>query len=193
MHLPIRFGRTIRVELMHLMVSERRDSGHPLQFVADRCDPVLFLAARHDPQYVVGQRTLQFGPAAHQQKAKDRPPPASQNDRHSLRMNRSDDGVRFRGQEAEKLLLALNRPLFGPRTPRQRVHRPAKANSGRSSLSANHMGVLRGLASAYSQNDVAGTTQRLACSSHRRQCGLPTLRMFVIAAARRSLGAGARI
>ena len=27
-------------------------------------------------------------------------------------MNRSDDGVRFRGQEAEKLLLALNRPAL---------------------------------------------------------------------------------
>ena len=52
--------------------------------------------------------------------------------------------------------------LLGPRTPRQGVHRPAKANSGRSSLSANQMGVLRGLVSAYSQNDVAGTTQRLA-------------------------------
>jgi hypothetical protein len=61
MHLPIRFGRTIRVESMHLMVSERRDSGHPLQFVADRCDPVLFLAAGDDPEHVVGQRTLQLG------------------------------------------------------------------------------------------------------------------------------------
>src|SRR5271170_5324551 len=69
--------------------------------------------------------------------------------------------------------------LLGPRTPRQGVHRPAKANSGRSSLSANHIGVLRGLVSAYSQNDVAGTTQRRFLPSHPRQCGLFKLRMFV--------------
>ena len=47
----------------------------------------------------------------------------------------------------------------------------AKANSGRSSLSANQIGVLRGFVSAYSQNDVAGTTQRLPLPSQRRQCG----------------------
>src|SRR5271157_5179202 len=51
--------------------------------------------------------------------------------------------------------------LFGPRTPRQGVHRPAKAKSGLSTLSANHMGVLRGFVSAYSQNEVAGTRHRL--------------------------------
>jgi hypothetical protein len=39
---------------------------------------------------------------------------------------------------------------LGPRAPRQCVHRPAKANSGRSSLSANHVGVLRGFVSGYS-------------------------------------------
>jgi hypothetical protein len=38
---------------------------------------------------------------------------------------------------------------------------------------------LRGFVSAYSQNDVAGTTQRLDCVSHGRQCGLITLRMLV--------------
>ena len=48
--------------------------------------------------------------------------------------------------------------------------------------SANHFGVLRGFVSAYSQNDVAGTMHRLAGPSHRRQCGLPTLRMLVIGA-----------
>src|SRR5579863_2344131 len=69
--------------------------------------------------------------------------------------------------------------LFGPRTPRHGVHKPAKANSGLSSLRANHFGVLRGFVSAYSQNEVAGTMQRLACPSHRRQCGLATFRMFV--------------
>jgi hypothetical protein len=42
--------------------------------------------------------------------------------------------------------------LFGPRTPRHLVQRPAKASSSRSSLSANHVGVLRGVVGAYSQN-----------------------------------------
>ena len=69
--------------------------------------------------------------------------------------------------------------LLGPRTPRQGVHRPAKANSGLSSLSANQIGVLRGFVSSYSQNDVAGTMHRLPLPSHRRQCGLFTFRMFV--------------
>src|SRR5208283_4616627 len=59
---------------------------------------------------------------------------------------------------------------FGPLTPIQGVHRPAKAKSGRSSLSANHIGVLRGFVSAYSQNDVAGTRQRFRLPSHPRQC-----------------------
>ena len=69
--------------------------------------------------------------------------------------------------------------LFGPRTPRHLVQRPAKANSGRSSLSANHVGVLRDFVSAYSQNDVAGTRQRFLAESHPCQCGLATLRMLV--------------
>jgi hypothetical protein len=34
------------------------------------------------------------------------------------------------------------------------------------------MGVLRGLVSSYSQNDVAGTMQRYFSPSHPRQCGL---------------------
>jgi hypothetical protein len=72
--------------------------------------------------------------------------------------------------------------LFGPLTPRQGVHRPANANKGRSSLSANHFGVLRGLVSAYSQKEVAGTMQRFCLPSQPRQCGLPTLRMLVIGA-----------
>jgi hypothetical protein len=41
------------------------------------------------------------------------------------------------------------------------------------------MGVLRGFASAYSQNDVAGTMQRLPLPSHLRQRGLFTFRIFV--------------
>src|SRR5208283_5912815 len=39
--------------------------------------------------------------------------------------------------------------LFGPLTPRQGVHRPAKAKSGLSSARANQMGILRGFVSAY--------------------------------------------
>jgi len=69
--------------------------------------------------------------------------------------------------------------LFGPRTPRHLLQRPAKANSGQSSLSANQVGVLRGFVSAYSQNDVAGTRQRFLAESQPRQCGLETLRMLV--------------
>ena len=69
--------------------------------------------------------------------------------------------------------------LFGPRTPRQRVRNPAKANKRRSSLSANHVGVLRGFVSSYSQKLVAGTRQRFLASSQPRQCALETLRMLV--------------
>ena len=64
--------------------------------------------------------------------------------------------------------------------------RPARASIGRrtrtaafSSSRANHMGVLRGLVSAYSQKDVAGTMQRFLLPSHPRQCGLATLRILV--------------
>jgi hypothetical protein len=69
--------------------------------------------------------------------------------------------------------------LFGPRTPRHLVQSPAKANKGRSSLRANHVGVLRGFVSAYSQKLVAVTRQRFLAPSQPRQCGLDTLRMFV--------------
>jgi hypothetical protein len=69
-----------------------------------------------------------------------------------------------------------------PRTPRQEAHRPAKANRGLGSARANQMGVLRGLVSAYSQNDVAGTMQRFCGPSHPRQCGLLRLRMLVTGA-----------
>ena len=40
----------------------------------------------------------------------------------------------------------------------------------------------RGFVSAYSQNEVAGTMQRLRLPSHPRQCGSPMLRMLVIGA-----------
>ena len=47
---------------------------------------------------------------------------------------------------------------------------------------ANQVGVLRGLVSAYSQNEVAGTRQWFRWPSHPRQCGLLTLRMSVAGA-----------
>ena len=58
------------------------------------------------------------------------------------------------------------------------VGQPAMAKSGRSSLSADQIGVLRGFVSAYSQNEVAGATQRFRALSHPRQCGLDTLRIW---------------
>ena len=58
-----------------------------------------------------------------------------QNDRHRIRVDRRDDSISVSHQEAEYLTLAW-------RADRHGVHNPAKANSGRSSLSANHFGVL---------------------------------------------------
>jgi hypothetical protein len=69
-----------------------------------------------------------------------------------------------------------------PRLPCHVVHMPAKNASGRSPSSANHFGVLRGLVSAYSQKELNGATQRCSTLNQARQCGLPVLRMFVIAA-----------
>jgi hypothetical protein len=51
-----------------------------------------------------------------------------------------------------------------------------------SSEIANQVGVFFGFVSAYSQKLVHGTRQRLAGPSHRRQCGLLVLRMFVTGA-----------
>jgi hypothetical protein len=69
--------------------------------------------------------------------------------------------------------------LLAPLAPRQHVRKPAKAKSGLSSARANQIGVLRGLVSSYSQNDVAGTMQRYFCPSQPRQCALEMLRIFV--------------
>src|ERR1700741_4722645 len=60
---------------------------------------------------------------------------------------------------------------------------PAKANSGRSSLSANHTTfffLVSGFGSgAYSAKLLAGTKQRFSGLSHMRQCGEDVLRMLV--------------
>src|SRR5215212_10121079 len=67
-----------------------------------------------------------------------------------------------------------------PRTPFHSVQIPANATKGLVSSRANHFGVFFGLVSAYSQNDVNGTRQRLSGASHLRQCGDLVLRMFVV-------------
>lgn len=48
---------------------------------------------------------------------------------------------------------------------------PANTASGRSSPKANHVGVFLGLVSAYSQNEVNGTTHRFSGLSQWRQGG----------------------
>ena len=53
-------------------------------------------------------------------------------------------------------MLALRGSALVPRVPVQGRQIPAKANSGRSSASANQCGTL-GWRSVYSQNEVAGT------------------------------------
>src|ERR1700730_18018977 len=79
---------------------------------------------------------------------------------------------------------------FVPRLPCQTVQMPAKTANGRSSFSEDQVGVLRGLVSAYSQNDVNGTTHRFSGFSQARQCGLFTLRMLVIGAPPKAGGPG---
>src|SRR6201982_3210239 len=72
---------------------------------------------------------------------------------------------------------------FVPRSPLNVVQMPAKANSGRSSLSANHTTfffLVSGFGSgAYSAKLLAGTKQRFSGLSHMRQCGEDVLRMLV--------------
>src|SRR3954465_3317726 len=62
-----------------------------------------------------------------------------------------------------------NSPSAFLRTPVQGRQIPAKQNKGRLSSNANHTGVFFGLVSAYSENDVAGTTQRHSGLSHPHQ------------------------
>src|SRR4051812_948923 len=65
------------------------------------------------------------------------------------------------------------------RIPVQGRQIPAKQNKGRLSSRANHTGVFFGLVSAYSENEVAGTTTRHSGLSQPRQYGLLTLRTLV--------------
>src|SRR4029077_19778524 len=70
-----------------------------------------------------------------------------------------------------------------PRSPLNVVQMPAKANSGRSSLSANHTTsffLVSGFGSgAYSAKLLAGTKQRVSGFGQARQGGEEVLRMFV--------------
>jgi hypothetical protein len=96
-------------------------------------------------------------------------------------------------QEAEQLISASTGPLFGPRTPRQRVHKPAKAKSGRSSLRANQVGIFRGL--AFLVLAEARRQDHAAVRQPSSPVRLLTLRMFVTGLAailRRSRHAPAR-
>ena len=73
---------------------------------------------------------------------------------NGLGVNWRDDGVGLRRQEGEKLMLALDRCALRAFTPRQGVRESEERPVP--SLRANHMDVLRGFVSAYSQNEVAG-------------------------------------
>src|SRR5712675_3150812 len=70
-----------------------------------------------------------------------------------------------------------------PRSPLNSVQMPAKANSGRSSLSANQTTsffLVSGVGSgAYSAKLLAGTKHRFSGLSQPRQCGDEVLRMLV--------------
>jgi hypothetical protein len=55
-----------------------------------------------------------------------------------------------------------------PRLPRHVVQIPANTASGRLSSNANHVGIFLGFVSAYSQNEVHGTTQRASGFNHPR-------------------------
>ncbi len=70
-----------------------------------------------------------------------------------------------------------------PRSPLNSVQMPAKANSGRSSVSANHTTsffFVSGFGSgAYSAKLLTGTKHRFSGFSQPRQCGDDVLRMLV--------------
>src|SRR6266566_3273904 len=75
---------------------------------------------------------------------------------------------------------------FVPRSPLNSVQMPAKANSGRSSLSPNHTTsfflVSRFGSGAYSAKLFAGTRHRFSGLSQPRHCGDDVLRMLVTGA-----------
>ena len=68
-------------------------------------------------------------------------------------------------------MLALDRLGLGAAGAAHVVQIPAKASSGRLSSPANHVGVLRGFVSAYSQKLVNGTRQRFFGRATRASAG----------------------
>ena len=128
--------------------------------------PVLFLSARDNPRTPSGNgrcNSRAFGASA----ASQRPTSSG-----VVRMT----GMAFGWIDATTALGAVVRKpnsscspstgaLLGPRTPRQGVHRPAKAKSGLSSLRANHMGVLRGFGGGLRSSMLAAIKPR-----SRRPC-----------------------
>jgi len=103
-----------------------------------------------------------------------------QDDRHGLGMDRADFRIGIAGEKSKQLMLALNWVGFRatpavPCRPDTREHREWPIVVQRKPRRR-----FPGLVSAYSQNDVKGTRQRFAGLSQPRQCGLFTLRMFVI-------------
>ena len=92
------------------------------------------------------------------------------NNRHGFRMDLADFRVGVGGEKSEKLMLASIGIALVPRSPFHAVQIPAKTASGRSSERKPGRR-FRGLVSAYSQNEVNGTTQRFSGLSHGRQCG----------------------
>jgi hypothetical protein len=95
-----------------------------------------------------------------------------------------DHRVRRCREKAIDLMRPRHRLDFVPRSPLNTVHMPAKANSGRSSLSANQTTSFLPVSGfgtgAYSAKLLAGTKQRFSALSHTRQCGDEMLRMLVI-------------
>src|SRR5881396_3010675 len=98
-------------------------------------------------------------------------------------MDRLDDGVRGGGEKPYTWCGPGIGFDFVPRSPLKIVHTPAKANSGRSSLSENQTTsffLVSGLGpGAYSAKLFAGTKHRFSGLGHIGQCGDAVLRMFV--------------
>ena len=96
-------------------------------------------------------------------------------------MDRFNDRV-WRGREEIADQMRAGDRLV-PRSPLNSVQMPAKANSGRPSLRANHTTSFLPVAGfgsgAYSEKLLAGTRQRFSGFNQPRQCGDDVLRMLV--------------
>ena len=147
------------------------------------CLPCQRLAS-HDLQRIIRQRPLQRLRLVPRRAHPDIALLISgQDDRHRLGMDRLDDRVRRGGQKAVDLCGPGTGFDFVPRSPLNSVQMPAKADSGRSSLSANQTTsffLVSGFGSgAYSAKLLTGTRQRFSGFSQPRQCGDDVLRMLV--------------